>query len=260
MNNTRYIRLDNAYNFREIGGLTSLSGKKFRKGILFRSDELSKLSFNDRKIFEGLGIKSIIDLRGVKEREKKKDRLPANLKIDIRNIPIDHKNQDLKQIQFFLFLIQKSKDFDFEKYIKEHYFGTAFECTSQIKEILTYLSDERNLPSLIHCTVGKDRTGFLSAILQLLAGIDRQTVTEEYMATNKYIGPRVKQIVRMIRILSLFRASIEQIQPLLEVRPDYLNNVLDELFRRYGSVENYLVEGCGMEIDIVHKLKNLITE
>lgn len=260
MNNTRYIRLDNAYNFREIGGISTSSGKKFRSGILFRSDELSKLSLSDRRIFEGLGIKSIIDLRGVKEREKKQDRIPKNLEIDIRNIPIDHKNQDLKQIQFFLFLIQKSKDFDFEKYIREHYFGTAFECTPQIKEILTYLSDEGNLPSLIHCTVGKDRTGFLAALLQLLAGVDRQTITEEYMATNKYIGPRVKQIVRMIRILSLFRASIEQIQPLLEVRSDYLNNVIDELYRRYGSVENYLVEGCGMEIAVVDKLKNLLTE
>lgn len=260
MNNTRYINLDNAYNFREIGDLAAGSGRKLRKGILFRSDELSKLSYRDREIFERLGIKSIIDLRGVKEREKKQDRIPEKLKIDIRNIPIDHKNQDLKQIQFFLFLIQKSKDFDFEKYIKEHYFGTAFECTSQIKEILTYLSDERNLPSLIHCTVGKDRTGFLAALIQLLAGVDRNVVLEEYMATNRFIGPRVKQIVRMIRILSLFRASIEQIQPLLEVRPDYLNNVLDELFRKYGSVEKYLVDGCGMETAVVDKLKNLITE
>jgi protein-tyrosine phosphatase len=85
-------------------------------------------------------------------------------------------------------------------------------------------------------------------------------VLNEYMATNKYIGVRIKQIVRMIRILSLFRASIEQIQPMLEVRPAYLNNVLDEIFRRYGSVENYLVSCCNMELPVIDKLKELLVE
>jgi len=260
MDNGRYIKLDKACNFREIGGLDTIGGKRMKSGILFRSDELSQLTFNDRKIFEKLNIKMIIDLRGVKERQKKQDKIPSKLNIRIENIPIDHRNQDLKQMQFFLFLIQKKKDFDFEKYIKEHYFGTAFECTSQIKEIFTLLSDENNLPALLHCTVGKDRTGFMAAILQLLAGVSREKVMEEYLVTNKYIGTRVKQIIRMVRIMSLFRASIEQIQPMLECRPDYLNNVLDEIYNRYGTIENYLLFACGLNIEIQQKLKNLMIE
>lgn len=258
MTDTRYIKLEKACNFREIGGLATADGRKTKHGILFRSDELSQLTFNDRKIFSNLNIKTVIDLRGVKEREKKQDRIPTKLNISVFNIPIDHRNQDLKQMQFFLFLIQKKKDFDFEKYIKEHYFGTAFKCTAQIKEIFTLLSDEKNLPSLLHCTVGKDRTGFMSAILQLLAGVPREIVLEEYLVTNKYIGTRVKQIVRMVRIISLFRASIEQIQPMLECRPDYLNNVLDEIFKRYGTVENYLFTACGVDIETQQRLKNLM--
>lgn len=258
MNNGRFILLEKAYNFREIGGIDTGNGSRMKKGILYRSDELSQLTKNDRKIFDGLNIKTVIDLRGVQERKKKVDRIPDDL--NVLNIPIDHRNQDLKQMQFFLFLIQKSKDFDFEEYIKGHYFGTAFECTAQIKTILTLLSDEKNLPALIHCTVGKDRTGFTSALLQLLAGVPRDVVLDEYMATNKYIGVRIKQIVRMIRILSLFRASIEQIQPMLEVRPAYLNNVLDEIFRRCGSIENYLLTCCNMEQPVIDRLKELLVE
>lgn len=258
MNNSRYIKLEKACNFREIGGLDTSDGKKMKSGILFRSDELSQLTSNDRRIFRDLNIKMIIDLRGVKEREKKIDKIPNGQNIAVFNIPIDHKNQDLKQMQFFLFLIQKSKKFDLDKYMKEHYFGTAFDCTAQIKEILTLLSDEKNIPALIHCTVGKDRTGFTAAILQLLAGVPREKVLEEYMATNKYIAVRVKQITRMIRIMSFFRASMEQIQPMLEVRPGYLNNVLDEIYKRYGSIENYLLTACGIDDSTQQKLKNMM--
>jgi protein-tyrosine phosphatase len=258
MENTRYFKFDKACNFREIGGLDTSDGKRMKSGILYRSDELSQLTPNDRKIFRGLNIKMVIDLRGVKERKKKIDNIPADLNIPVMNIPIDHRNQDLKQMQFFLFLIQKSKEFDFDKYMKEHYFGTAFECTAQIKDILTLLSDEKNLPALIHCTVGKDRTGFMAAILQLLAGVPRQIVIEEYLVTNKYISTRINQIIRMVRIMSFFRASIEQIQPMLEVRPDYLNNVLDEIYNKYGSVENYLLTACGVDLEIQQKLKNLM--
>ncbi len=260
MDNNRYYKLDKACNFREIGGLHTSEGKIMKSGVLFRSDELSQLTFNDRRIFEKLNIKTVIDLRGVKERQKKKDKIPRKLNISVVNIPIDHKNQDLKQMQFFLFLIQKNKDFDFEKYLRDHYFGTAFECTSQIKEIFTLLSDEENLPALLHCTVGKDRTGFMAAILQLLAGVPREKVMDEYLITNKYIGVRVKQIIRMVRIISLFRASIDQIKPMLECRPVYLKNVLDEIYERYGTIENYLLNACGVENDTQQKLKNLVIE
>jgi protein-tyrosine phosphatase len=260
MGNGRFIKLDKAYNFREIGGLDTSAGKRMKMGILYRSDELSQLTSRDRRIFSGLNIKTIIDLRGVRERMKKLDNIPPELDIMTLNIPIDHSNQDLKQIHFYKFLISKSKDFDFEKYLKDHYFGTAFECTAQIKEILTLLSDEKNLPALLHCTVGKDRTGFLSALLQLLAGVPRNVVMDEYIATNQYIGIRTKQIIRVIRFISFFRAPIEQIRPMLEVRPVYLNNVLDEMYKRYGTVENYLLTACGIDNETQQKLKNLMLE
>jgi protein-tyrosine phosphatase len=260
MNNGRFIKLDKAYNFREIGGLSTSAGKKMKMSVLYRSDELSKLTAGDRKIFSRLNIKTIIDLRGAQERMKKLDKIPPELNTQILNIPIDHSKQDLKQVEFYRFLINKSEEFDFEQYMKKHYFGTAFECTEQIKEIFTLLSDEKSLPALLHCTVGKDRTGIMAALLQLLAGVPRQVVLDEYMATNKYIVPRTKQIIRVIRFMSFFRAPIERIQPLLEVRPAYLNNVLDEIFNRYGTVENYLLDACGVDNETQQRLKNLMLE
>jgi len=46
------------------------------------------------------------------------------------------------------------------------------------------LSDEINLPVLIHCKAGKDRTGIVSAIVQLLVGVPFDVVLEEYLLTN----------------------------------------------------------------------------
>jgi len=258
MNSDRHIKFDKAYNFRDAGGIQASDGLFLKNGILYRSDELSQLTPRDRKKFESLGIKLVIDLRGANERIKKIDRIPDS--VTVLNIPVDHRNQDLKQKEFLMFLIKKSKDFDFKQYMREHYFGTAFDCAGKIGEIVTLLSDEKNLPALVHCTVGKDRTGVTIAILQLLAGVPREKVVEEYMATNKYIDIRVRQLIRMIRIMSLFRTKIDQIRPLLEVHPEYIENVIKEIYNRYGSVENYLVQCCGVEEANVIKLKNLVVE
>ncbi len=260
MPDNRFIKFDNAYNFREIGGLNCEGGKRIKTGILFRSDDLASLSRRDRQKLNRLNINLIIDLRGIKERERKPDRLPSGLETRVINIPIDHSSQALKQKQFLLFLIQQSKEFDFEDYLRGHYFNTAFESTGEIKKIVTLLAGNNNLPALIHCTVGKDRTGFIAAIIQLLAGVPRSVVAEEYLSTNRFIGPRINRIIFMIRILSFFRASIEQIRPMLEVRPVYLNSVLDEILRRYGTVENYLIECCGVEPDTIEKLRSRILE
>jgi protein-tyrosine phosphatase len=46
-------------NFRDVGGLKTADGRTFRAGLLFRSDELSRLNAGDLVKLQGLGIKLI---------------------------------------------------------------------------------------------------------------------------------------------------------------------------------------------------------
>jgi protein-tyrosine phosphatase len=60
--------------------------------------------------------------------------------------------------------------------------------------------------------------------------------------------------------MSFFRISGEKLKPMLEVRADYLDDVLDEIFNSYGSVESYLVLRCGIEKASLENLKRIIRD
>jgi protein-tyrosine phosphatase len=257
MGDNRFIKLEGTSNFREIGGLKTQTGE-LKSGILFRSDELFYLTANDLSHLEKLGIKLIIDLRTPNERKSKPDNFPDSCKIRIINIPFFHQKRDLNQMQIAWFLITNSKKINFEKLIIEHYMNNAFERAKEVGMVLTLISDEHNLPALIHCKAGKDRTGLIAALIQMLAGVPRETIFEEYLATNKFMKQKMEAAEKIIRRMSFFRISPDRIKPLLEVRREYLETVIDEILLRYGSIENYLISSCEVKSNTVEKLKSII--
>lgn len=258
MDQSRIFKFQGVHNFREIGGLAAIGTKKIRRGILFRSDELSGLTATDLKKLDQLKIKLIIDLRTPAERKTNPDRLPAGSDIRIVNRPIYNGDRDLSQFQFMKLLIVNGNRFDFEAFVKGHYHSFAFKRTAEIKEILNLISEEKNLPALIHCSAGKDRTGLIAAIIQLLAGARQEEVIEDYLVSNHLLAERSQMITNSIRFMSFYRISTERIKPLLEARREYLENVLNLIYNKYGSIENYLLEACGMKPAGLTKIKELI--
>ncbi len=242
----RHVSLDGAFNFRDVGGLETRDGHAMRSGILFRSDALSRLSEEDLERLRGLELKTIFDLRGSNERASKPDRIPHGSTIRVVHVPILHPDQDLTRWQFFWWLTTNSKKLDFRRFTTDLYRYIAFECTAQIHEIVTMIADEKNLPAVIHCTVGKDRTGYLAALVQLLAGVPREAVVDDYLATNRLIGPRTARLVRFLRWMSLFRISEKRLESAMETRREDLDGILDEVLGRYGTVARYLSEACGI--------------
>jgi protein-tyrosine phosphatase len=103
-----------------------------------------------------------------------------------------------------------------------------------------FLSDQSNLPALIHCTGGKDRTGFISALIQLLAGVPYETLIDDYLFSNQLIAVPMKKKERLIQWMSLFRVPSERIKPILEVRREYLEEAYNKIINQYGDVESYL--------------------
>jgi protein-tyrosine phosphatase len=260
MANNRYYRFDGVSNFRDVGGLQTAGGTLTKSGMLFRSDELSKLSDDDLVRFDLLEIKTICDLRTPKERKSRLDRLPVKCNISVINIPLSDQNREANLFQFLFYLTTKKNKIDFERYIREHYYRNAFERTAQINQVFGLLGDRNNYPALIHCTVGKDRTGLISALVQLLCGVARNDVIDDYLLTNKYIESRILQITKFIRRISLYRMSAEQIRPLLEARPEYLDDIISLILNKYKTIENYLLSACKIPPDVLTNIKIIFTE
>jgi protein-tyrosine phosphatase len=111
---------------------------------------------------------------------------------------------------------------------------------------------------MLHCTSGKDRTGFLSALIQLAVGVPMSAVLSEYMRSNEGVKMLVRRQQRFVRMMSLYRVSKEQIQPLLGVQQDYLEDVLNEMMKTYGSAERYLIEACDIPEVQLKEMKNIL--
>ena len=126
--------------------------------------------------------------------------------------------------------------------------GVSFktrEFQASLSEGLTFLASKEG-PYLVHCTEGKDRAGFTSALLSALMGLTYQEIVEDYMTTyeNYYHiekGSEQYEAVKKSNIDSMlsFIASVES---------DKLSQVDLSL-----KAEEFLL-AIGMEEDTVRKL------
>ena len=245
-------------NFRDVGGLKTADGRTFRAGVLFRSDELSRLNAKDLVKLQGLGIKLICDLRSPGETQKRRPpRLPDE-SIRVVNVPIHEQaaQEDGSRRKLLGFLFGKSGGDRFREFSRDYYHHIAFGQTARIREVITLLSEEQHLPALIHCTAGKDRTGFLAALIRLLLGVPYEAVMEDYLLTNDYFGPRLEKLIKVMRVVTLSQVSPERMRLILMAHPEFLGEVHDTIVKRYGAVETYLREACGIEQHTLQKLKD----
>ena len=67
----------------------------------------------------------------------------------------------------------------------EKYYTEQSEVRTWLNQIVKLFEDPMlKYPVFIHCLSGKDRTGIVVAALLLTAGIDRQTILEEYLLSE----------------------------------------------------------------------------
>src|SRR5450432_2271672 len=74
-------------------------------------------------------------------------------------------------------------------------FITLPSANAAFRQLFLDLGDEHQLPSLFHCTTGKDRTGWASAALLTLLGVPKDKVYEDYLKSNEYILPAYQKFI-----------------------------------------------------------------
>ncbi|MEH7552491.1 tyrosine-protein phosphatase [Bacillus altitudinis] len=254
--NEHNIQFSKLANFREVGGLQTTDQMVIKQGMIYRSADLSRLTKQDILTFSTLGIQTVCDLRTSSERKSHPPKIMEHDKIV--HIPMQPDSMMPSKWTMFRMLIAEGKSLSFTPIMKDVYQSMLYERKKEIQQLFTLLSDEKNYPLMLHCTSGKDRTGFLSALIQLAAGVPVHTVLSEYMRSNEGVKMLVKRQERFVRMMSLYRVSKEQIQPLLGVQQDYLEDVLNEMMDTYGNAERYLVEACDVPKAQLLKVKNIL--
>lgn len=249
----RFLKLDGTHNFRDIGGYLTHDGRRVRWGKIYRSDELNELSATAQKRFSDFGIRSVYDLRTIKEREKKPNQLPNSF-VSQYHIPAYESQPRWAFIKGIFFQRHTLGDMMADSYI------SGFENGKDIyAHVLSQFADPENLPALYHCVAGKDRTGILTALLLKLLGVPKETIIADYSLSNLGFDLYLDEFVMESKLPRLGVPN-EQVRVLFMVNPDWMRGLLDYIQTEYGSVENALIQGTEMSEVALQKIReNLLS-
>ena len=109
-------------------------------------------------------------------------------------------------------------------------------------EAVNVIATPGELPLLFHCTAGKDRTGWLAAVVLTALGVDRDTIVADYLRTHELnaVGRDFTMATMASRI-----DQPEILLPLLEVRHEYLEAAFFEADRCYGGMMDISARASG---------------
>lgn len=68
------------------------------------------------------------------------------------------------------------------------YRDLADEAWPQASQYFQILLKAEAYPVLIHCRVGKDRTGFMCALVEQVLGVERAASAQDYLETSHHFG------------------------------------------------------------------------
>jgi len=229
----------NCHNFRDLGGIGTASGKTTRWGLLYRSGRLSFLSDEELAHFSEMGIGNIIDLRSHDEISAHPDRIPDKASY----LPVYAEIPDFSlESVIQLFREAAAGRADTEEFILKSYRKMPKLLGPLFRKLFAVLTAPGYIPTLIHCTGGKDRTGFFAALFLSALGVGDAEIMQDYLLSGHVGKHLIKASLRYSGSFLQFGVKVppEVTYPLLTTKPEYLQAAVDEIISEYGSITEYL--------------------
>lgn len=215
LHNIKRIRLDHAFNIRDLGGLETAEGSLVRWNRLFRGDCLSFLTSEEWQKLLRCGIVSVVDLRSRAETELMKDQVPEAMQYfhcPLQKEEIDFSNASESAAKAFT----KSLADGYQKMLTD----SPELVAAAVKTVIQCLEKGG---VLFHCSAGKDRTGVLSAVLLSLLGAERDDIIADYQVSFTYNQRGINKAAAslpdyhtMLPMLSSDAGHMEQLLALFE--------------------------------------------
>ena len=114
------------------------------------------------------------------------------------------------------------------------------------------LADESNLPVVLHCTAGKDRTGVSTAFLLSILGVSRDVIEEDYLLTNLDTARQADFIESTVGYPDGY--DRKKMIDIAGVPHDAMKDFLDGVESKWGSVVEYL-EKIGITKNQMDKIR-----
>ena len=250
----RWVDLHGAANVRDLGGLPTVDGRTTRAGVVLRADNLQGLTPDDvRMLLTDLGVRSVVDLRTPGERSLEG---PGPLRAesdvvhhDLSLVPTQYDRPDELDVEQVI-PARPTRRSDDPTDMTGYYVGYVEDMPQNVAAALRVLADGDSGTTVVHCAAGKDRTGVVVALALSLAGVHRDAVVADYVASAD----------RVAAVLARLQASPTYADELAHATPDDVRPVagsmerfLDEVDRRWGGPHG-LATSIGLSEEEVQRL------
>ena len=254
------IKLENINNFRDVGGAVTTDGRRVRTGRIYRSGHLAGASDTDIDTLAALGLRLVIDFRGpVDIAHEGEDRLPDG--VERMSLPMfDAQTTDDVRRLFsqgdpasIMERFGEGRAFEVMKEVAATLVTHPERC-EQFGQMVRRLAEPDGTPALIHCSAGKDRTGWAASLVLLTLGVDEGEVIAHYLESN------ARNPYRSAAMSRLQEAGIdpEIIVPFITVHEDYVRASLTALEETWGGIDGYLHDALCLDDDLLHTFRQAL--
>jgi protein tyrosine/serine phosphatase len=222
---SRFVALQGCSNFRDLGGMPAAGGRSTRWKRVYRSDTLQELTEEDVKRLVGdLGLTTIVDLRTSRE-IKNEGRGPLEAETSVRHVHLPF----IGELE-----VRDEVPETVERDVLADYVHMLDTAGHLIAEAVHTIATSPG-PVVFHCAAGKDRTGILAALTELLVGVPRDVVVGDYELTNQVLDQILERLARLDTYTNVKTNPPERFL----CRREVMERFVDVLEERHGGADGW---------------------
>jgi protein tyrosine/serine phosphatase len=230
------------HNFRDFGGYAA-GARRVRRGVLYRSAHHAQASDDDLETLAALNLAAIVDLRRPHERRRDPSRRWRDFAATV--IDNDHGDPPPGEDDPYHIMLRRP-DLSvavIHEWNLRYYREAPFE-PRHIDLFARYFAalGAGKGPVLIHCAIGRDRTGILAALTQHLLGVHRDDIMHEYLLTNDNprLAERTPDLIKFVTAQSGRPPDAATMRALTQIQPELLETAFAEIAAQCGSADAYI--------------------
>ena len=244
---TRTLNWPACYNIRDLGGLLTVDGGVTRWRALIRADIPARLTPEGQQALLDYGVRTILDLRDPEQVNE----APSIFMVPNNDFKTPtYLNLPLETREPMVVALMSAAKARAEVYqiILEHY-------PAQVAKIMRAINAAREGGVLIHCHVGKDRTGIVSALLLRLASVPDEWIAADYAESQVHLWPLYEKLIKEVKnnsdnmgqwlkqVVAEAGGDFNQVCKWLKptATPETIHAMFAHIDARYGGVREYLL-------------------
>ncbi len=230
------IRLEGARNFRDVGGYRTADGRTVRTGLVYRANKLSSLTDADLAKLTAANLTLDVDLRNASERSEEPDRIPEGVRYQVADV-VGIGNgigfHEFVPLTLGRALVDAavSGSSDIGQTVGYPFMVNFTGSDVAFHDLITAIATNPDGATVYHCSAGKDRTGWGTAILLTILGVPRDVISADFMASNTYLG----------------RGDAVELS--------WLNAAFAQVDRLYGGMDAYVRDGLDIDQATIDALR-----